>query len=104
VAAYNAGDIEAFVSCFAPDARIYRFPDTLLQDGVQAIRTRYRAPLEQEFKNEVSERIVVGGHVVERERVSAPNGQPTEYLTIYTVADGKITRVDFLGAAAEPQS
>jgi hypothetical protein len=43
----------------------------------------------------------VGGHVVERERVSRPGGEPTEYLTIYTVADGKITRVDFLGAETQ---
>jgi putative hydrolase of HD superfamily len=100
VEAYNAGDMEGFIDCFAPDARIYRFPDTLLHDGLSAIRTQYRAPLEQEYRTEVSERIVVGGHVVERERVTRPGGEPTEYLTIYTIADGRITRVDFLGAEA----
>ena len=100
VEAYNAGDLEAFSSCFSETARIYRFPDTLLQDGVQAIRSQYRAPLEQEYRTDVSERIVVGGHVVERERVTRPGGEPTEYLTIYTVQDGKIARVDFLGAEA----
>lgn len=103
VEAYNAGDMEGFIGCFAPDARIYRFPDTLLHDGLSAIRTQYRAPLEQEYRTEVSERIVVGGHVVERERVTRPGGEPTEYLTIYTVVDGKIVRVDFLGAEAVAQ-
>ncbi len=104
VAAYNSGDIEAFTGCFAPDAKIYRFPDTLLQDGVQAIRSQYKAPLEQEYRTEVSERIVVGGHVVERERVTRPGGEPTEYLTIYTVQNDAITRVDFLGAEAQARS
>ena len=85
VAAYNAGDMEGFLGCFAEAPKIYRFPDTLAFDGREAIRAEYQRQFDKNYRNDASDRLVVGRHVVERERVTAgEGGGPTDYLTIYT--------------------
>ncbi len=99
VQAYNAGDLEGFLGCFGPEPKIHCFPDTLAFDGVEAIREEYGRQFQKGYRSEVSDRVVVGRHVAERERVSMGEGSgTTDFLTIYTVEDGKIARVDFLGA------
>jgi len=100
VQAYNAGDMEAFLGCFAEGAKIYRGRETVAFDGKDAIRTEYQTHFEQGFRNNPSDRIVVGRHVAARERVTAGQGGEMDYLAVYTVEDGAITRVDFLGAEA----
>ena len=39
--AYNAKDIEAFMSCWAEDAQFFAFPSDLLAEGAQQIRDRH---------------------------------------------------------------
>ena len=105
VEAYNAGEIEAFLGCFGDAPKIYRFPDTLAFDGVDAIRAEYTQQFAKGYKNQPSDRIAVGRHVAARERVTnGQSGGETDFLTIYTVEDGKIVRVDFLGAEVAAQA
>jgi len=105
VQAYNAGDMDAFLGCFADEAKIYRGRETVAFDGKQAIRAEYAQQFEKGYKNNPGERIVVGRHIAARERVTAgEGGGETDFLTIYTVEDGRITRVDFLGAEVAAQS
>lgn len=98
VQAYNAGEMDAFLACFADGARIFRGRDDVAFDGKDAIRQEYASQFEKGFKNNPGERIVVGRHVAARERVTAGQGGETDFLAIYTVENGLIARVDFLGA------
>lgn len=99
VQAYNAGDIEAFLGCFSETPKLYRFPDTLVFDGRDAMRAEYEQQFANGSRNDPSGRIVVGRHVAEKAHVtSRDGGGGMEFLTIYTVEDGKIARVDFLFA------
>ena len=98
VQAYNAGDMDAFLACFAESAKIFRGRDDVAFDGKAAIRAEYAQQFSKGYKNTPSDRIVVGRHVAAKERVSAGAGGETDFLTIYTVENGMIARVDFLGA------
>ena len=49
-----------------------------------------------ENKAELLNRIAVGRHVIDHEQVDPrPGGDTFEVIAIYTLADGKIARVDF---------
>lgn len=98
VVAYNAGDMDGFLGCFADGAKIYRGREEVAFDGKDAIRAEYQPQFDKGYKNNPSDRIVVGRHIAERERVSAGGSGETDFLTIYTVENGAVTRVDFLGA------
>ena len=41
LAAYNAKNIDAFMSCWTEDCRYYEFPDRLLATGAAAVRERH---------------------------------------------------------------
>ena len=99
VEAYNAGDMEAFLGCFTDAPRFYRFPGELVFDGREAIRAEYEQQFAAGCKNQPSGRIVVGRHVAEKAHVTFGGGE-MEFLTIYTVENGKIARGDFLFAEA----
>lgn len=99
MAAYNAGDVEAFVGHFSQDARIVRNHDTMTHQGPEAIRDYYRQPLADKSRVNVLKRITVGRHVVDLASVTKPDvGGSTQFLTMYLIDDGKIARVDFIGA------
>ena len=99
VQAYNAGDMDAFLGCFANGAKIFRGRDEVAFDGKEAIRAEYEQQFSKGYKNNPGDRIVVGRHIAERERVTGGDGGgETDFLTIYTVENDRIVRVDFLGA------
>jgi uncharacterized protein (TIGR02246 family) len=100
VQAYNAGDMEAFLGCFSDEPKLYRFPNTLTLDGREAIRAEYEVQFANGCRNGPSGRIVVGRHVAERAHVTFGEGASMEFMTIYTVEDDRISRVDFLFAEA----
>ena len=101
VAAYNAGDVEGFLACFAEDARMFRDHDTLACDGREAFRGFYQPQFDAGAKTEVVARVAVGRHVADQARVSTPGQADADYLTLYTVEGDAIVRVDFLGAEAQ---
>ncbi|MBW3560547.1 MAG: nuclear transport factor 2 family protein [Proteobacteria bacterium] len=105
VQAYNVGDMDAFLGCFADGAKIFRGRDEVAFDGKEAIRAEYEQQFSKGYQNNPGERIVVGRHIAERERVTGgQGGGETDFLTIYTVEDGMIVRVDFLGAEVTAKS
>jgi len=106
VEAYNAGDTRAFGALFHEDAVTVGHPDRALQSGKPEIVDHYARLFEKasEGRNEVLHRVVIGDRVVEHERItSAVNAEPYEIVSIYTVRDGLIARVDFVtqGRAGE---
>jgi hypothetical protein len=98
--AYNAKDIDAFMACWAADAKVYAHPDTLLADGAAAIRARHELRFcEPNLFGRLIQRMSAGNTVVDREVVTRtfPEGPgQVDVIAIYELADEKITRAWFV--------
>jgi uncharacterized protein (TIGR02246 family) len=96
VEAYNSRDIEAFLSFYSEDVKIYTFPNKLETDGKAAMRESYASF----FKNakvldcKIVKRIVRKNKVIDEELVKYNN---TEFsgVAIYELENGKIVKVTF---------
>lgn len=96
---YNARDIEAFMACWAPECEYYAFPNTLLAQGAEAVRTRHLERFQEpNLFGRLEARVVMGNLVVDRETVTRtfPEGiGEVEVLAIYEVEGGLIRRAWF---------
>ena len=96
--AYNAQDLDIYVSFFASDCVVSGLNDTPTETSRDAIKARYAKAFAQfpQNKAELKNRIAVGNSVVDHELViRAPGGEQFEIIAIYTFRDGLIARVDF---------
>ena len=96
--AYNAQDLDAYVSYFTEDCTVAPFHGAPTEIGREAIRARYAKAFAQfpENKAVLKNRIAVGNTVVDHELVvRAPGGEQFEIIAIYTFQGGLIARVDF---------
>ena len=96
--AYNAQDLETYVSYFAADCVISGLNGTPTETSRDAIKARYAKAFAQfpQNKAELKSRIAVGNTVVDHELViRSPSGEQFEIIAIYTFKDGLISRVDF---------
>ena len=96
--AYNAQDLDAYCAFFADDVVVADLNGAVTTQGLDAYRTRYDGVFKQfpQNKAELLNRMVVGSTVIDHEKVvRAPGGDSFEVIAIYTLADGKIARVDF---------
>ena len=96
--AYNAQDLDTYVSYFAEDCVVSGLNGTPTETSRAAIKARYAKAFAQfpQNKAELKNRIAVGSTVVDHELViRAPGGQQFEIIAIYTFRDGLIARVDF---------
>lgn len=95
--AYNNRDIEAFLSFYSEDVKIYTFPNKLESDGKAAMREGYASF----FKNAkvlhctIKSRIVRKNIVIDDEWVKYND---TEFggIAIYEVENDKIVKVTFI--------
>ncbi len=94
---YNKRDIEAFVSYFSKDVKVYNYPQSLQYEGREEMKKRY-APF---FSNtpdlhcKIVKRIVRGNIVIDEESVTA-NGRKFGAVAIYEIRNGEIISVTFL--------
>ena len=96
--AYNAQDLETYVSFFAEDCVVSGLNGVPTETSRAAITIRYAKAFAQfpENKAILKGRIAVGNTVVDHELViRAPGGEQFEIIAIYTFRDGLIARVDF---------
>lgn len=96
--AYNAQDLDRFMTFYADDCVIADLNGAVTQRGAAEIRVRYAAMFAKfpENKALLVNRIVVGNTVVDHEDViRAPGGERFQACAIYTIRGGKIARVDF---------
>jgi uncharacterized protein (TIGR02246 family) len=96
--AYNAQDLDSYVSFFAPDCVVSGLNGTPTETSREAIRARYAKAFAQFPGNKaiLKNRIAVGNTVVDHELVTrAPGGEQFEIIAVYTFKDGLIARVDF---------
>jgi imidazolonepropionase-like amidohydrolase len=100
VEAYNARDIDAFLSFYSSDAVIERHPTgEVVARGRDAMRTTYEKLFESSpgLDCRIVERIVSGKMVVDHELVTGIGKRPyTRAVAVYTVENGLITHVLFL--------
>lgn len=97
VQAYNSGDVDAFVSCYAVDVAITDGHGNTLVHGHDAIRSSYSAlfAAHPDLRAEIVGRQIVGAWTVDHERVSR-GGDAIEVLVAYLVEGGLIQRVIML--------
>jgi hypothetical protein len=96
--AYNAQDLEKYVTYFTEDCIVSGLNGTPTETTRDAIKARYAKAFAQfpHNKAELLSRIAVGNTVVDHELViRAPGGEQFEIIAIYTFRDGLISRVDF---------
>jgi hypothetical protein len=101
--AYNARDVDALLATYAPDARQYEHPATLLVTGHDAMRGRFAARFQEpDLHARLVQRVVMENLVVDHEIVTRnfPEGKGAlELVAIYDVVDGLIrSQVVKLGA------
>jgi hypothetical protein len=91
--AYNARDLERFLSQYSEDVRAYRPPAAEpALTGKKAFGEFYAT---QRFNlaalhAQVLNRMVVGHRVIDHERISGVRAQPFEVAVVYEVVDGLI--------------
>jgi len=99
--AYNAQDIEAFVTYFTDDITVADLNAVPNLTGLNAYRERHAGLFAQHPQNraELVSRTVIGSTVIDHERVyRSPETTPFEVAAIYSFAGDKIARVDFVKA------
>ncbi|HMP62472.1 MAG TPA: nuclear transport factor 2 family protein [Phenylobacterium sp.] len=97
--AYNAQDVDALCGFFADDLVVADFNGAVTVQGVEAFRSRHVALFAEHPQNraELAHRIIIGERVIDHERVYRQPGPVSfEVAAIYTIADGKIARIDFV--------
>jgi hypothetical protein len=97
--AYNAKDIDAFMSFWAEDAQFIAFPSELLAQGAEQIRERHVVRFkEPNLFGQLVSRMNVGNLVIDREVVTLtfPEGPGrVDVIAIYEVEGEKITKAWF---------
>src|SRR5690606_14530514 len=99
IAAYNQGDIEAFVATLAPDVETYADPSTLQISGIENGKSASAGccNAHPDRHAEVVGKIIQNKFVIYREFVTGVVGGKDFYATaIYEVRDGKIQNIWFL--------
>ena len=97
--AYNAHDLEAFLSFYGDEVVVADLNGTVTVRGIGDLRERYAKTFGDYPQNhaELMNRIVIGPTVIDHERVRrTPEGDSFDVAAIYTIADAKIVRVDFV--------
>jgi hypothetical protein len=97
--AYNAQDLDAYCAFFAEDVVVADLNGQVTSRGLEAYRTRYAGTFQQFPQNraELLNRMVCGAAVIDHEKVvRGPGGESFEVIAIYTLAGGRIARVDFV--------
>jgi hypothetical protein len=92
--AYNARDLDALLATYAPDARQYEHPATLLATGADEMRARFALRFQEpDLYARLVQRVVMGNLVFDHEVVTRnfPEGKGwIELVAIYEVVDGRI--------------
>ena len=87
VNAYNARDLDAFLSYYSDDVKFYEFPNNLMLENKEEITPRYV----ERFKSnklhaQIIDRMVIGNRVIDHERVTGRNdGQVVDVVAIYEI-------------------
>jgi hypothetical protein len=99
IADYNRRDIEAFMSHYAPDIRVYNHPNQLIMEGEEQMRRSYGAMFQRlsDLEATIRDRIVHDNFVIDHEEVvGLREGETVVVVVIYEVVEEKIRNVWFI--------
>ncbi len=98
LSAYNARDVEAFLEPYSDDVEVYDYPGKLLYTGKARMRERYTGlfAASPNLHCELLGRMVLDNVVIDHEHLTGHRDGVTKAIAIYTVRDGRITRVEFV--------
>lgn len=97
VRGFNQRDLDGFVSCFAEDVLVRRFPNERMYQGNDTMKENY----ERFFENvksssvEVVNRIILGNTVIDEE-ITKVDGREGHQVAIYQIENGLITSMTFI--------
>lgn len=97
--AYNARDIDRFMACYTDDVVIEDADGNVTMQGQETMRAHYGAMFAKypELHCNLVNRIRIGEHVIDEERVTGRGPAEVHAVAIYRLAaDGRIARVRFL--------
>ncbi|MBL0388045.1 nuclear transport factor 2 family protein [Tumebacillus sp. ITR2] len=98
--AYNNGDIEAYMACFAKDVKAEDGLGNVLYDSWDAMYEGYRKYFESNpnLHCDLVSRTIVGSYVLDEEHITGRVGQVgvAHAMAIYYVENGLIRHVRFL--------
>ncbi len=97
--AYNVQDLGSHCAFFADDITVADLNGAVSIQGISAYRAKYLQVFADFPQNRARlvNRICVGNTVIDHEDVSrGPDGPSFQVIAIYTLAGGKIARVDFV--------
>jgi hypothetical protein len=95
--AYNSKDVDAFMSFYTEDIKLYNYPNELLSEGQNQMRKDYISWFERarDLKATIKKRIVIGNKVIDEEQIIA-NGEIFNTVVIYEIKNGRIRKVTFM--------
>jgi imidazolonepropionase-like amidohydrolase len=98
LAAYNARDIDAFLIPYSDSVQLYEYPGKLIGKGKTEMRKVYTDLFKQvlQLHCELENRIVHGNVIIDYESVTGFGPKPLRAIAIYTIAKGKIQKVEFI--------
>jgi hypothetical protein len=102
--AANRGDLDAFLNLYDPKIRKYRFPGELTSEGIEHNRAAYEKSFAANPKLhvEILKLIKLGDKVMVHDRVTGlASGKTSDELTVYQVANGRITNMVYVERVAE---
>ncbi|MEM9648305.1 MAG: nuclear transport factor 2 family protein [Bacteroidota bacterium] len=97
VSTFNAGDLYGFVSCYAEDVLVQRFPDDAMYRGREKMTESYQRFYDntETAKVEVVKRIRIGNTVIDEE-ITNVDGRKGHQVAIYEVKNGLIATMRFI--------
>jgi hypothetical protein len=97
--AANKGDLDRFLNLYDPKIRKYRFPGQLTSEGIEHNRALYKRSFaaNPNLHVEILKLIKLGDKVIVHDRVTGlANGRTSDELTVYQVANGRITNIVYV--------
>ena len=97
--AYNRRDLNGFVATHDSNVRVYRYPDSLVIEGREALRERFgklfaNAP---QLHANVDARMAHGNVVIWKETATGmPGGKSSTAISVWEIRDGLISRILFI--------
>lgn len=105
IAAYNAQDVDTYVSYMTDEACEANYRGDVVREGKEGTRSGLAAAFAKwpQNKAEITEKQSIGDYVLFREHVTrgpASDGSediaPFDVIAVYSFADGKCSRVEFI--------
>lgn len=101
--AYNARDLQSFLSFYSDDAKLYAYPDQLVARGKTELSQRYSQRFEApQLHAEILSRMVMPPYVIDREYITGlPNGATVNAVVIYKIEGEKIVEARMMSPLAK---